>query len=245
MRNVLLMMISIVVFSCPVWGEQGNQFAYVQVRYEGGWDPYPDVHREILSFLVTTTSIKLHPDRKIIGIGSNELFEYPFVLLTGNRNFPEFSKEARNQLIRYLTGGGVIFIEDATGIPGSLFDRAARKFIRQTFSDSPLHIISREHAVMRSFYLLRTVGGRKVIHNYLEGLEIDGRTCLIYSSNDILGAWARDRMGNYLYSCDPGGEKQRRESIKLTANIIMYALTGTYKTDAIHIPFILRKLRSH
>jgi hypothetical protein len=46
----------------------------------------------------------------------------------------------------------------------------------------------------------------------------------------------------YLKDCLPGGEKQRFESMKLTVNILMYVLTGTYKLDAIHSPFIKRKM---
>ena len=66
---------------------------------------------------------------------------------------------------------------------------------------------------------------------------------MIYSQNDIFGAWARDKFGNYFFECFPGGENQRFESQKLTINLIVFSLTGTYKTDVIHRPFIEEKLR--
>lgn len=249
MRNIncLLFLLLFIFLSIPtnICGEQDNRFSFAQISYDGGWNPYPDIHYEILSFIVTTTSVKVHPDKKQVVLGSKKMFEYPFLILLGNAEFPVLNPEIRKQIIRYLEGGGVLFIEDSSGIAGSSFDRTARREIHAMFPQDPLQIISRDHAVMRSFYLLRTVSGRKTIHNYIEGVEINGRLCLLYSQNDILGAWARDRLGNYLYTIEPGGEKQRKEAVKLTANIILYALTGTYKTDAIHIPFILQKLRSH
>lgn len=236
-----------ILFFCgeDLRGEQDNRFAYAQFSYPGKWDPYPDIHHEILSFIITTTSIKVHPDRKIIPLGDDRMFEYPFLILAGNGAFPHISEKTAVRIRQYLQGGGVLFIEDSSGISGSLFDREARRAIKKLFPESVLNIIPREHAVMRSFYLMRTVQGRRTIHNYLEGLDVDGRTCLIYSQNDMLGAWARDRLGNYVYAMEPGSARKRKEAVKMTANIIIFGLTGTYKTDAIHIPFILQKLRSH
>ncbi|MBD3270943.1 MAG: DUF4159 domain-containing protein [Elusimicrobia bacterium] len=242
---MIIMLIMGSVMSMNVCAEQDNRFRYAQVRYNGGWDPYPDIHYEILSFMVTTTSIQAISERAVVELGSDDLFEYPFVILLGNTSFPSLTKKEQQNLRHFIEAGGVIFVEDATGVPASSFDRSFRREIRQVFDDASLAVIPREHAVLRSFYLMRTIPGRKIIHNYYEGIEVDGRTGLIYSQNDILGTWARDRLGNYLYMPEPGGELQRKESIKMTANIILFGLTGTYKTDAIHIPFILRKLRSH
>jgi len=53
----------------------------------------------------------------------------------------------------------------------------------------------------------------------------------------------KDHLGKYVYSCEPGGEAQRWETFKLTINLIYFSITGTYKKDAIHQPFIEKKLR--
>ena len=70
---------------------------------------------------------------------------------------------------------------------------------------------------------------------------MDGRTVVIYSQNDLGGAWARDAMGNWEYEVYPGGETQRTMAFRLGINIILYALTGDYKQDQVHLPFILRR----
>lgn len=120
--------------------------------------------------------------------------------------------------------------------------------MKELYPEQPLSKLSTDHAVFRSFFLLRGVAGRRVSEKYLEGVSLggqnggEGRTAVIYSPNDVMGAWVKDNLGQYVYSCEPGGEPQRWESFKLMLNIVYFSLTGTYKKDAIHQPFIERKL---
>ena len=65
---------------------------------------------------------------------------------------------------------------------------------------------------------------------------------MIFSRNDLLGVWPVDALGRWLYEPSPRG-CQRREGEKLTLNILIYALTGSYKQDAVHQPFIMQRLR--
>lgn len=223
----------------------GNRFIMAQLKTQGEisrWDPYPLVASDILNFLHQTTSVKAASERHIVTLSEPALFRYPFILYTGAGQFT-LSKEDRENLKKYLAGGGFLFVEDREGEKGGLFDHSFRRELKKMFPDKSFYILPREHAIFRSFYLLRTVGGRKLSNNYLEGLDIGGRTALVYSQNDILGAWAKDLFGNFIFPCSPGGDAQRAEAQKLTMNIILYSLTGTYKTDAVHIPFIEDKLR--
>lgn len=223
----------------------GNRFALAQLKTRGElaqWDPYPLAARDILAFLTQTTSVKVVPERRVVTLTDPALFQSPFVLSSGEGVF-SLTQEERESLKRYLSGGGCLFVEDRAGERGGSFDYSFRAEMKKTFPDKTLAIIPREHAVFRSYYLLRTVGGRKLTNNFLEGLEIDGRVALIYSQNDVLGAWAKDLFGNFLHTCQPGGETQRWESQKMMMNIILYSVTGTYKTDMIHHPFLEQKLR--
>jgi hypothetical protein len=223
----------------------GNRFVLAQLRTQADmteWDPYPLTARDILSFLQQTTSIKSLPDRRIVSLSDPLLFQSPFVIYSGYGQF-HFTAEEKQMLKRYLSGGGFMFVEDRAGEKGGSFDDAFRSLIKELFPDKSLAILPKEHPVYRSFYLLRSVGGRKLTNYYLEGLDIEGRTALIYSQNDVLGAWAKDLFGNFIHPCHPGGESQRWESQKLIVNLILYSLTGTYKTDPIHLPFIDEKLR--
>ena len=223
----------------------GNRFVLAQLKTTGEnheWDPYPWVSRDILSFLQQTTSVKADLQRRIITLADPLLFQTPFILFTG-QGYLHWSSLEKENLKKYLSKGGFIFVEDREGEKNGEFDRSFRLILQEIFPDKPLTILPREHAVYRSFYLLRSVSGRKMNRNYLEGLDVDGRTALIYSQNDVLGAWNKDLFGNYVFECFPGGESQRWEAQKLLMNLILYSVTGTYKTDTIHLPYIQEKLR--
>lgn len=224
--------------------QQRDRFVLAQLKYSGNWDPYPEVYSEVLRFLHLTTSIKTLSERRVVTSDDKLLFYSPLLIVLGSEDFPSLSEKEVEILHRFIQGGGIIFVDDISGQKGVGFDKAIRRELSRILPDGEwVKLPLEEHPVFRSFYLLRTVGGRRIVNSYLEGINLSGRTVVIYSQNDLLGAWVKDRLGNYLYTCLPGGEPQRLEAIKLTANIILYSLTGTYKTDYIHQPFIQEKLR--
>lgn len=68
-----------------------------------------------------------------------------------------------------------------------------------------------------------------------------GRAVIVYSQNDLGGAWARDRFGQWQHEVVPGGENQRELAFRLGVNLVMYALCLDYKSDQVHVPFIMRR----
>ena len=75
----------------------------------------------------------------------------------------------------------------------------------------------------------------------LEGLVHDRRTAIVYSHNDLGGAWSREDVGTWTFECYPGGEPQRDMALRLGVNLVMYALCLDYKTDQVHVPFLLKR----
>jgi hypothetical protein len=65
---------------------------------------------------------------------------------------------------------------------------------------------------------------------------------VIVGGNDWAGAWAVDRSGRPLNPVVPGGEPQREMAYRFGVNVVMYALTGNYKSDQVHVPAILERL---
>ncbi len=133
-------------------------------------------------------------------------------------------------------------VDDTSGGLSYGFERSIKRELEVLFPGQKLKKVPVAHALFRSFYLLRQVGGRRISHPYLEALEIGEGIGVIYSSNDLLGVWSRDSLGNWLKECIPGGEPQRLEGMKLMLNLVIFSMTGTYKSDKIHQPFIERKL---
>lgn len=113
--------------------------------------------------------------------------------------------------------------------------------MRQILPDHELGRLPPDHAVYQSFYLINSIAGRLKINPYLEGITINNWTPVIYSQNDLAGAWSRDRYGTWVHECVPGGELQRKTAFKAGINMIVYSLTSDYKRDLIHHPFIKRR----
>lgn len=225
--------------SC-LYSQHGGKFVFAQLKYSGNWDPRPSAWNRISEFLTVSTSVKSIQERRIVTISDKELFWLPFLVITGDSDFAKFSDDEIKIIIRYLQCGGMIFIDDFSGKKGSGFDKSIRDMVNKISSENPLEKIPITDAMLKSFYLLQNVSGRIITNRYFEGCKIGERYSIIYSQNDLLGAWEKDNLGNYIYPCD---DKQRWEAKKMMINIILYALTGTYKSDTIHLPFIKSKLK--
>ena len=228
--------------SKPARGTAFPQFFFAQVKYRGGeWDPNPEFVEAITEELELRTSIIGLKERRLTTFGDPDLFFYPFLYMAGKYEFEPFTVQEREILRRYLTYGGFLFAEDTMGARGFGFDRSLSREVEEIFPGHELKRLPPDHSVYRSFYLLDNIGGRQRVNPFLEGITIDNWTPVIYSMNDLSGAWARDRFGKWINECVPGGEPQRSSAFKSGINIIVYSLTSDYKKDLIHHPFIKRR----
>lgn len=219
-----------------------SRFVFAQLEYRGGnWNPRPRAGRVLVWELVKRTSVEAGLSTVNVKPHDPAIFNYPFIYVAGDREFEPFNAREKENLKRYLEFGGTLLIDDSTGKPGYGFDKSLRQELAALFPGKELTRIPDEHTVYRAFYLVNRQGGRRIVNPYLEGLDVEGRTAVIYSQNDLGGAWARDSLGNWEYEVFPGGEPQRVMSFRLGINIILYALTGDYKQDQVHLPFILRR----
>ena len=104
----------------------------------------------------------------------------------------------------------------------------------------------RDHVLTKAFYLLgdfpgRWAGGRVWVERR-GGRHNDGVSSVIIGANDWSGAWAVDRLGAAMFPVVPQGELQREMAYRFGVNWVMYALTGNYKTDQVHVPAIIERL---
>ena len=178
-------------------------------------------------------------------LGNPELYRYPFIYLSGSDAFEPFTHEQLNALRNYLSYGGFVLIDDSSSIKHSGFDASVRKMAAQLFPHTPLQKLSQDHSIYRSFYLINQPAGRMIVNPFLEGITIKGRTAMVYSTNDLGGAWSRDKLGHWSYEVIGDSENQRKLSIRLGVNIVIYALTLDYKKDMVHLPIILERLRRY
>jgi hypothetical protein len=110
----------------------------------------------------------------------------------------------------------------------------------------PLVPVPPDHVLTKAFYLLqefpgRWDGGTLWIQQPDERIN-DGVSPVIIGGNDYASAWAIDSSHRSLFPVVPGGDRQREMAYRFGINLVMYALTGNYKADQVHVPAILERL---
>jgi len=175
---------------------------------------------------------------------------YPLIYWPITSSQPNLSPRASAALDRYLRTGGVLFVD--TRDQQMSFDRSASgnpdlKRLLSGIEVPPLIAMPPDHVLTKSFYLLSDMPGRfaggKLWIEAGNGRVNDGVTTIIIGSNDYAGAWAVDQRGRGLNPVMPGGETQREMAFRVGVNLVMHALTGNYKDDAVHLNDIMQRLR--
>ncbi len=116
----------------------------------------------------------------------------------------------------------------------------------------PLEPVPAEHVLTKAFYLLQSFPGRYdggqlwVERADAQGAvtgNADGVSSIIIGANDYAAAWAHGRSAaSRSMRSIPGGDRQREMAYRTGINIVMYALTGNYKADQVHVPALLERL---
>lgn len=223
----------------------GSKFRIGQLTLGAAAPPRATAVLRLLGEVDKRTSIETEREPVMVNLTSPTLHETPFLYLAGDREFPVPSPAAIESLRRFLTFGGFLFIDSAEGTTGGAFDRSVRALCAALYpSPSPgLELVPPDHVVYKSFYLLERPVGRLALSPTLEGITRGGRLTVAYAQNDLGGAWAKDNLGNFDFPCEPGGDRQRELAYRMGVNLVMYALCLDYKTDQVHVPFIMRRRR--
>ena len=163
------------------------------------------------------------------------------------------SAAALERINRYLDTGGTVFFDTRDGddqTPGSFGGAAqsAQRLRRLTSSIKmpPLVPLPTDHVLTKSFYLMHEFPGRWNVGTIwvqpVEDRVNDGVSSVIVGANDWASAWAVDGQGRPAFAVVPGGERQREMAMRFGVNLVMYVLTGNYKSDQVHVPAILERL---
>jgi hypothetical protein len=219
-----------------------DKLALAQISYAGNWNPRPSAVRRLLWEIDKRTSIETVTEPVEVKLSDEtQLRRHPLLVLSGDAAFPQPSDEDLARLRRHLQAGGLLVVDSADPRPSGGFDQSVRTLAKRLFPKEPIEKLSPDHVVYKTFYLLRSPVGRVAATPYLEGVTHDGRLVMVYSQNDMAGAWARDNFGQWEHEVYPGGDAQREMAFRLGINLAMYALCLDYKSDQVHVPFILRR----
>lgn len=187
-----------------------------------------------------------------VNIEHDELAFFPLLYwpITPEQRTP--SAEATRRLNDFLNNGGTILFDlrdpsAASRIQGQQSQtNVALQRLTANLDIPSLEPVPTEHVLRKSFYLMQEFPGRYAGGNlWIETNDSqtnDGVARVIVGSNDWAGAWATTELGRPILPVVPGREAQREMAYRFGVNLVMYALTGNYKADQVHIPFILERL---
>ncbi|MGH6881119.1 DUF4159 domain-containing protein [Hypericibacter sp.] len=178
-----------------------------------------------------------------INPAKDELAFFPLIYWPIANGQAAMSDTALRRVNDYLKNGGLILFDTRDGGASGFanFNRVARGI-----DITRLIQVPQDHVLTKAFYLLQQFPGRWASGTLWveegQGRSNDGVSSVVVGSNDWAAAWAVDESGQPLYATVPGGQRQREMAYRFGVNIVMYALTGNYKSDQVHVPAILERL---
>ncbi len=187
-------------------------------------------------------------DPAAITPGTDDLSFYPLLYwpITADATMTPAAIEALND---FTSKGGIILIDTRDGGSGDGFapgTESALKRLTSGLAVPPLTPLTSDHVIARSFYLLQDFPGRfdgdTVWVQRAQDRANDSVSPVIIGGHDWAAAWAVDAAGRNPYATIPGGARQRTLAYRFGVNLVMYALTGNYKGDQVHVPAILERL---
>ncbi len=181
--------------------------------------------------------------------GQDDLSFYPLLYWPISTDVPAPSGAAIAGLNDYMAHGGIIVIDTRNGGSGEDFSPGSDAVLEKLGHDlavPPLAPLTTAHVLARAFYLLQDFPGRytgdTVWVQRDQDRANDSVSPVIIGGNDWASAWAVDAQGRNPYATIPGGARQRTLAYRFGVNLVMYALTGNYKGDQVHVPAILERL---
>jgi hypothetical protein len=208
---------------------------------------------------VLTARTALEPGETMgVDIDKDELAFFPVLYWPVRDDAAPLSDATLAKIDTYMKQGGLIIFDtrdQGTSIPGTNTQSKGLTQLIGQLDIPPLEPVPENHVLTKSFYLMRSFPGRydggtlwveAEPENEADRSErsrrTDGVSSIVVTSNDFASAWALDESNRPLYPVVPGGEVQREMAFRSGVNIVMYALTGNYKADQVHLPALLERL---
>lgn len=214
-RNFFLLLFILSSFNSPA-----QQLRLGLLIYGGGGDWYanPTALKNLASFCNQQLKTNLSLQEAQVEVGSPELFNYPFVHMTGHGRWALNEAEAQN-LRKYLESGGFLHIDDNYGL-----DEYVRPALKKVFPELELAELPFSHPIYHQKF--KFPNGLPKIHEHDNkpprgyGLIWKGRLVVFYTTETDLGDGWEDPE---VHRDDP---QKRQQALQMGANIIQYVFVG-------------------
>ncbi len=193
---------------------QYHQIATLKYRGGGDWYSNPTALPNLVRFANDQTGTTISTQIGTVEVGSSQLFNYPFVYMTGHGNVVFSAQEAEN-LRNYLKSGGFLHVDDNYGL-----DPYFQREIQKVFPDQELIELPHTHPIYRQTFSFPE--GPPKIHEHDGkppqgfGIFYEGRLVLYYTYEVDLGNGWEDQ------SVHGNPEEVRQKALRMGANILQY-----------------------
>jgi hypothetical protein len=193
-----------------------------------------------------------------VDIDKDELAFFPLLYWPVREDASPLSDATLAKIDTFMKQGGLVIFDTRdheTELTGAGTQSKALSRLIGQLDIPPLEPVPENHVLTKSFYLMRSFPGRfdggslwveaepqDEAERSERSRRTDGVSSIVITSNDFAGAWALDDSNRPIYPTVPGGEVQREMAFRAGVNIVMYALTGNYKADQVHVPALLERL---
>ncbi|MEN8121267.1 MAG: DUF4159 domain-containing protein [Bacteroidota bacterium] len=218
MKALKLLLLIILITSIKL-NAQNAMLKIGLIKYKGGGDWYanPTALPNLIHFCNKNLNTKIQVTDVTIDVGSREIFEFPFVHLTGHGNVI-FSENEADNLRNYLIAGGFLHIDDNYGL-----DPYIRREMKKVFPELDFIELPFSHPIYHQKY--KFPGGLPKIHEHDRkpaqgfGLIYKGRLICFYSYESDLGdGWEDIEVHN-------DSPDKHTDALKMGANIISYCFS--------------------
>ena len=205
------------LFLTVLWIVNVNSQEIAILKYNGGGDWYanPTALPNLIRFCNENIDTEIEPRPQTVDVGSSEIFQYPFLHMTGHGNV-FFTQDEADNLRTYLLSGGFVHIDDNYGMEPYL-----RKELNKVFPQKELVEIAADHAIFKTQYQFPK--GLPKIHEHdgkrpqALGIFHENRLLLLFTYESDLGdGWEDPEVHN-------DSEEVRLKALQIGANIIHYA----------------------
>ncbi|MDJ0447895.1 DUF4159 domain-containing protein [Methylocystis sp. JR02] len=191
----------------------------------------------------------------------DELAFYPMLYWPVVASAPQPAAKTTARVANYMRQGGTVVFDTRDALaqrPGEA-PTPETQWLRDFTKglDIPeLEVVPSDHVITKTFYLLDGFVGRYASgETWVEALPPDPKegaarpvratdsvSAIVITSNDLASAWAQDKRGQPLFPLTPGGARQRELALRGGVNLVMYTLTGNYKSDQVHVRDLLERI---
>lgn len=210
------------LFSLMSFSETGTyQLAVLQYKGGGDWYSNPSSIPNLVKYCNESLGMNINEEVPFVDVGSRELFNYPFVHMTGHGNVVLSASDIDN-LRAYLQSGGFLHISDNYGM-----DEFVRPQMKRVFPDLDFIELPFEHDIYHQQFDFNS--GLPKIHEHDNkppqglGLIYEGRLVCFYDYECDLG----DAWEDWEVHKDP--EALRQKAFEFGANMIQFVMMGEAK----------------